>query len=65
MNERDEGHAKKNRMDEETAEFYSRVRDSYLGVAKREPERFKVIGAEGSIDAIHLKVVELVDSILP
>lgn len=64
MSERDESHAKKNRMDEETAEFYSRVRESYLGIAKREPERFKVIDAEGSIEAIHVKVMETVDHIL-
>lgn len=64
MSERDESHAKKNRMDEETSEFYSRVRESYLGIAKREPERFKVIDAEGSIEPIHVKVMETVDRIL-
>lgn len=54
----------KNRMDEETAEFYSRVRDSYLGIARREPERFHVIDAERSIDEIHRDVVELVAQVL-
>ena len=53
-----------NRMDLEAAEFYERVRASYLGVAEREPERFKVIGAEGSVDEIHKHVVEMIDGFL-
>jgi thymidylate kinase len=51
-------------MDEETAEFYSRVRDSYLGIHEREPERFRVIDAEGTIDEIHASVVAVVDEFL-
>lgn len=64
MEARDENHTKKNRMDEETSEFYNRVRDAYLGIAKREPERFKVIDASGSIEEIHERVVEIVSAIL-
>lgn len=50
----------KNRMDEETGEFYSRVRDAYLSIARREPERLIVIDAERSIEQIHTDVVALV-----
>lgn len=46
-----------NRMDGETAEFYERVRDAYLVVAAREPERVCVINAEGTIDEIFEKTV--------
>ena len=53
-----------NRMDRETAEFYARVRDAYHGIAKREPERFKVIDANGSVDETHHKVVELTSEFL-
>ena len=60
MVERDPAHAKRNRMDEETAEFYTRVRASYLGISKREPERFRVIEASGSIEEIYSMVVEIV-----
>jgi dTMP kinase len=45
-----------NRMDRETAEFYERVRDSYLRIANREPERFKVINANGPVDEVHKAV---------
>jgi dTMP kinase len=64
MIERDPSHAKKNRMDEETADFYARVRKAYLGIAKREPERFRVIDASGSIEEIHARVTEVVSEIL-
>ena len=54
---RDEKHAKKNRMDEETAEFYNRVRNTYLDIARREPKRFLLIEASGDIEEIHARVV--------
>ena len=53
-----------NRMDLETAEFYERVRDSYLGIAEHEPQRFRVIDANGSVEVIHKKVGEIVDAFL-
>jgi dTMP kinase len=64
MNERDESATKKNRMDEESAEFYDRVRNAYLGIATREPDRFHVVNAEGTIDRIHTYVVETVKQFL-
>lgn len=61
---RDQTHSKKNRMDEETAEFYTRVRDAYLGIATREPERFKVVDASRPIDEIHAEVVDIVSRVI-
>jgi dTMP kinase len=52
--------AKRNRMDDETADFYTRVRKAYLGISEREPERFIVLDASGRIDDIHQKVMEIV-----
>jgi dTMP kinase len=63
-NSRDESSAKRNRMDLETADFYDRVRRSYLGIAEREPERFKLIDANGSIEETHHIVVEIVTEFL-
>src|SRR5512139_567210 len=54
----------KNRMDLETAEFYANVRRAYLGIAEREPERFKVIDANGSIEETHFKLKEVVNNFL-
>ena len=64
MGTRDESHTKKNRMDEETAEFYLRVRDAYLGIAEREPQRFKVVDASCSKEEIHSSVVEAVIAVI-
>jgi len=53
-----------NRMDLETAEFYTRVREAYLGIAARERERFKIVDANGSVDEIHRTVAEIVNGFL-
>lgn len=64
MNSRDESVAKRNRMDSETAEFYANVRKAYLGIAGREPKRFMVIDANGSLEETHSKVAEIVTKFL-
>ncbi len=64
LNDRDDQTAKKNRMDLETAEFYERVRNSYLGIAEREAERFRILDASGSVEEIHRTVVEIVEAIV-
>lgn len=56
MSTRDDSETVRNRMDLETAEFYERVRSAYLGIAEREPDRFKVIDANGPVDEIHKTV---------
>ena len=64
MSSRDENHTKKNRMDEETAEFYERVRNAYLGIAKHEPRRFCVIDAARPIEDIHAEVNKVVTKLI-
>jgi dTMP kinase len=64
MQDRDEAHTKRNRMDDETVEFYTRVRDSYLGIAAREPVRFHVINGMQPMADIHRQVVEEVSALL-
>lgn len=56
--------AQNNRMDTETAEFYDRVRKAYLEIARKEPSRFLVLDANGSIEKIHARVVDLVTDFL-
>jgi dTMP kinase len=64
MSTRSDDEAKANRMDFETADFYKRVREAYLGIAEREPERFVVVDAEGSVEDIHARVAEIVSPAL-
>lgn len=52
--------AEKDRMESAGIEFFQRVRNGFLEIAKQEPERVKVINSANSIENIHKKVVELV-----
>jgi dTMP kinase len=48
------------RLDAEDYSFHSRVRDAYLDIAAREPNRVKVVSAEGSINETYARVLDLV-----
>ena len=61
---RSDEETKKNRMDGETADFYSRVREAYLEIARLEPGRVKVIDANGSVEAIQEQVFAVIDAFL-
>ena len=61
---RSESGEKKNRMDAESLEFYSRVRDFYLKIAAKEKKRFRVLNANGSISEVHKNVLETVTNFL-
>lgn len=63
-NSRKDDETVKNRMDAETADFYERVRDSYLKIAQKEPKRFRVVDANDSIEEIKTKVLEIVTKFL-
>jgi dTMP kinase len=60
MSDHNEAERRANRMDFETAEFYTRVREAYLGIARREPKRFRIINANGSIEETHRLVLEII-----
>lgn len=64
MAERHEIGEGRNRMDAETADFYANVRKAYLSIADREPDRFMVLDANGSIEETHKKVVAIVTEFL-
>jgi len=48
------------RLDKEDAEFHTRVRNTYLEIARAEPERFRVIDARGSVNETHKVVIDIV-----
>jgi dTMP kinase len=48
------------RMEQQPAEFYQKVRDGYLELAAAEPERICVIDASGSVEAISEAIWETV-----
>src|SRR6266700_870028 len=49
-----------NRFESENRAFFSRVRSSYLEIAKREPERVFVVDARGTPEHTHSKILEIV-----
>ncbi len=51
----------KDRMESAGIEFFKRVRQGYLEIAKSEPERVKVLDATQSIDDISSQVKEYID----
>ena len=54
----------KDRMESSGMEFFNRVRNGYLEIASKEPERVKVLSSNDTIENIHKKVVNMVESIL-
>ena len=55
---------RRNRMDIETAEFYSNVRNAYLRIAAAEPGRFIVLDANRSIEETHAVVARKITDFL-
>ncbi len=49
----------KDRMESAGNEFQKKVREGYLELAKKEPQRIKVIDASKSIDEIHNTVIDI------
>jgi len=49
------------RLESESVDFHNKVREGYLTIARRWPQRVKVIDAEGSIEDVHLRIRECVD----
>ncbi len=63
-NSRTDDETIKNRMDKETTDFYERVRRAYLKIAEKEPHRFQIIDAGGSIEEVHAKVSAIINDFL-
>ncbi|MET4158840.1 dTMP kinase [Agromyces sp. PvR057] len=52
------------RLEAEASEFHDRVRAAYLALAEREPERFLVLDASASVDAIQAQIRARVASLI-
>lgn len=57
---RSDGKRKGDRLDSEDAEFHTRVREAYLDLAGKEPERFRIFTTKGSAEETHERVKEIV-----
>jgi dTMP kinase len=57
---RSNGKEKGDRLDSETDEFHTRVRDAYLAIARAEPERVKIVETNHPVEVTHERVKEIV-----
>jgi dTMP kinase len=55
------GQGEWNRMDQQSTDFYRRVREGYLDMAAQEPERWALVNADRDIQEIHAEVRSLVE----
>jgi dTMP kinase len=53
-------HADENRFEQETRAFFARVREGYLAIARREPQRVVVVDARGTPAQTARQIVEIV-----
>lgn len=53
----------KDRMESAGREFFNKVRNGYLEIAKSEPERVKVVDSTRSIEEVHKDVVGIVEKL--
>jgi dTMP kinase len=51
----------RDRLESESFDFHNRVRNGYLAIARRSPQRVEVIDAKGYIEDVHLSVKKCVD----
>ena len=56
------GNSDEGRFESENRAFFTRVRNAYLEIAKREPERVVVVDARGTPDQTHTKIMEIVST---
>ncbi|MBV8049603.1 MAG: dTMP kinase [Acidobacteriaceae bacterium] len=54
--------ADENRFEQENRAFFGRVRNTYLAIARREPQRIALVDARGTPDATHVQIIKLVRS---
>jgi dTMP kinase len=53
-------HADENRFEQQTRGFFARVREGYLAIAAREPQRVVAVDASGTPIQTHQRIIEVV-----
>lgn len=53
------------RFERETQEFFRRVRDAYLGIAREEPGRVRVVDASGSLEEVRARLAAAFSEAFP
>src|SRR6266853_1534061 len=53
------GHGDENRFEQETRTFFARVREGYLAIAAREPQRVVLVDASATPSQTHSQIIEV------
>ncbi len=56
--------ASEGRFEDEELSFHTRVRDGYLDLASQDPERFRILDGDGTIDQVATRVWEAIRDIV-
>lgn len=56
--------AEKDRLESAGIEFHKRVRNGYLEIAKKNPQRIKVVDASQTIEDVQLDVIKIIEGVL-
>jgi dTMP kinase len=62
--QRADGRGARDRFEQERHDFFQRVRESYLQLATREPERFVIVDTTGSLEDVKRVVLAIADGLL-
>ncbi|OHE57991.1 MAG: dTMP kinase [Thermodesulfovibrio sp. RBG_19FT_COMBO_42_12] len=57
---RNRGINKMDRLELEDVEFHKRVRNGYLDIATKEPERIKLVDASEGIEQVHNRIIKII-----
>ncbi len=53
------------RLDREPIEFHTRVRNGYLAIARQEPDRFRILPADGTVEEVFARMMAALEDIIP
>ena len=56
--------SEKDRMEKESLDFHTKVKEAYLDIANKNPDKYKVVDANMGVDAVFCEVKKAVDSLL-
>ncbi len=62
--QRADGRGEPDRFEVERAEFFDRVRQAYLQLAEREPDRFVIVDCSRDLDAVRAAINEIAEALL-
>ncbi len=64
-NQQQRDHRDEDRFEQEGLEFHRRVAEGFSQIARRDPQRVKVVPASGTVDTTHKKIMRILEERFP